>query len=549
MNSDNAPSPLWTTGSTELFQTGTWRNITPEYNTLPSPCHQACPVSGDIARWIARLGDGDARGAWETLTENNPFPAIAGRICHHPCESACNRIELDGAVSICRLERAAGDRALAEGWRYTEVPISRAQKIAVIGAGPAGLSLAYQLRRRGYAVTVFESGSKPGGLLRNGIPVYRLPDEVVDGEIQRILDLGVEVRTSVEIDASGFDRLREEYQAVYVATGANNSKRLPGLDYDQPWVCDGAEYLAWARAGQEPRIGQRVVVVGGGSAALDAARTARRNGHAVTILSLEREARMPAQREEVVEALEEGIELVDGAMLQSVTGDDGQGLALNCIRVNFVPGESRDQFSVESIDGSEFVLEADAVVPSIGQQVDFSPFGGRIEIDGQVLAVDSSFRTSAQDIWAGGDAASMERFFSVAVGMGRRAAAAIDAALQAQAASTQDHDRAAVAIEAINTWYHPRRERATARRREAEERVASFDEVQLALAADQVLAEAQRCFSCGTCIHCDNCYVYCPDMAVVKEADGYSIRADYCKGCGLCVNECPTGAIQMRAGR
>jgi len=543
-----ATSPLWSDGSTEVFHTGTWRNITPEYRHLPSPCHGACPVGGDIATWIGQLRDGDAHAAWMTLTENNPFPAVAGRICHHPCESACNRNDYDGAVSICALERIVGDRALAEGWSYPAVPVTRPQRIAVVGGGPAGLSVAFQLRRRGYAVTLFESRPKLGGLLRYGIPPYRLADDILDGEIQRILDLGVEAQCGAVIDADAFARLRDDYDSVYIATGAQRTKRLPGLDYDRPWVCDSADYLARTNVGEAPEIGRRVVVIGGGSAAMDVARTARRHGRQVTILSLEPEARMPAQREEVIEALEEKITLADGAMLQEITEHDDGSLTLHCIRVTFEPGAERGRFSTVPIAGSGFTIDADCVVPSIGQDADLTPFT-TLAAAGPLLDVDGAFRTATPGVWAGGDIASMERFVTAAIGMGKQAAIAIDREFAGDTAPAAGNGHDPVPSAAINTYYHPRAARAEAPLRPVAERVAGFDEVQLALAADAALAEAQRCYSCGVCTYCDNCYIYCPDMAVAKETRGYSVRTEYCKGCGLCVKECPTGSIVMRAGR
>lgn len=544
----NAPtSPLWSNGSTAAIHTGTWRSATPQHRDLPSPCHAACPVGGEIARWIGQLRDGDLHGAWLTLTAHNPFPAVAGRICHHPCEGACNRDELDGAVSICRLERAVGDHALAAGWRFPEVPVTRAQRIAVVGGGPAGLSLAYQLRRRGYAVTVHERQPALGGLLRYGIPPYRLADDVLDGEIGRLLDLGVEARTGVAIDAAAFARLRAEYDAVYVATGAARSRRLPGLDYAQPWVIDGAAYLAATNAGDLPATGARLVVIGGGSAAMDVARTARRHQREVTVLALEAADRLPAQREEVLEALEEGVTLVAGARLRTVTAHAGGALTLHCERVDFAPGAERGTFTITPVAGSEFELDADTVVPSIGQEADLAPFAAG---DGTLLAVDGAWRADrAENVWAGGDVASMERFVTAAIGMGQAAAEAIDRALDPAAGAADSGTADPVPYAAINTHYHPPRERTVAPLRPVAERLAGFDEVQLALDAAAVAAEAGRCFSCGTCTRCDNCYLYCPDMAVAKQEQGYAIRTEYCKGCGLCVRECPTGAVQMRAGR
>jgi NADPH-dependent glutamate synthase beta subunit-like oxidoreductase len=244
MNTPALPPATWTTGSTEALRTGTWRAALPEYRQAPSPCHLACPVGGRIASWIQQARAGDWHGAWTTLTENNPFPAIAGRICHHPCESACNRAGYDEPLAICALERHVGDRALAEGWRHPAVPLERNARIAVVGGGPSGLSAAYQLRRRGYAVTIFEAQQALGGLLRDGIPPYRLPRDVLDGEIRRVLDLGIEVRLgSALAGAEDFVRLRGMYAAVYLAIGARRQKRLAQLDYGAPWVMDSAARL------------------------------------------------------------------------------------------------------------------------------------------------------------------------------------------------------------------------------------------------------------------------------------------------------------------
>ena len=206
MSSANAPSPLWTTGHTEVFHTGTWRSITPEYRYRPSPCHQACPVGGSIATWIGQLRDGDAHAAWLTLTENNPFPAVAGRVCHHPCEAACNRAGYDEALAICKLERLVGDHAIAQGWRWPRPQAERAERVAIVGGGPSGLSVAFQLRRLGYRVTVFEAAAAPGGLMRDGIPAYRLPRDVLDAEIARLVDLGVQLRCAMAMPSTGSTR-------------------------------------------------------------------------------------------------------------------------------------------------------------------------------------------------------------------------------------------------------------------------------------------------------------------------------------------------------
>jgi NADPH-dependent glutamate synthase beta subunit-like oxidoreductase len=543
----NAPiPPIWTTGSTEVFRTGTWRTAAPQYIKAPSPCHAACPVNGDIAEWIGHARRRDFRAAWDVLTRHNPFPAIAGRICHHPCETACNRAGFDEALAICRLERFIGDEALAQGWSFTAPAVERAERVAVVGGGPSGLSAAYQLRRLGYRVTLLEAQPELGGLMRYGIPSYRLARPVLEGEIARIVALGVDVRCNVALGgAVELAQLRREYDALYLALGAGRRKRLPQLDYRAPWVVDGAEYLARASGGAPPALGRRVVVIGGGSAAFDVARSARRAGHDVTIVALERVAQMPAQRAEIDEALEEGVVLVGGAMLTQVIEASG-GLRLELTRVDLVSSGRRGGFVATRIADSEFALLADAIVPSIGQDPELAPLQALACADG-LLAVDAQQATSADRVYAGGDVASLARFVTEAIGMGKRAAHAIDRALRAATPGTGDAAaaEAQVALASINTFHYPQQARARERRLDAGARLRSAAEVQLGFEVEQALAETHRCFSCGTCVLCDACVVSCPDLALRRVGDGYELLADYCKGCGLCVKECPTGSMKM----
>ena len=541
-----APTPtIWTTGTTALLKTGTWRAALPVYQAPDSPCHAACPVGGQIAQWMQQARAGDWHGAWLTLTERNPFPAIAGRVCHHPCEAACNRGGYDAPLAVCALERHVGDRALAEGWRHAPPPEPSLGRIAVVGGGPSGLSAAYQLRRLGYAVTLFEARPHLGGLLRDGIPPYRLPRAVLDGEIARVLELGIEARCGAPVlETREFERLRAEFDAVYLAMGARRQKRLPQLEEGAPWVMDGAAYLLRANAGDAPDLGKRLAVIGGGSAAIDVARSARRAGCEVTLVALEREAQMPAQREEVVQALEEGVALVDGAQLRSATRTP-QGVALGCVRVDFERGAQPGEFRATPVAGSEFTLIADAVVPAIGQDPELAAVRAFARAEGALLWTDGAGATSAARVFAGGDLASGARYVTEAIGMGLRAAREIDRRLQGRAAAAGGA-ASTLPLQAINTFYYPAAERAQGARLDAGERLRLQAEVELGLREEQALAEAARCFSCGHCILCDNCFHYCPDMAIRRVPGGYEVDGDYCKGCGLCVAECPTGSIAMR---
>ncbi len=557
----NTPSPVWTTGTTEVYHTGTWRNQIPKYINPPSPCHSACPVDGNIALWIQQIKEKDYYGAWVILTNNNPYPCIAGRICHHPCEPACNRGLYDEPIAICGLERFVGDLALEQGWKFPDVPISWDETIAIIGGGPAGLSAAYHLRRLGYGVTIFEARPELGGLLRYGIPPYRLDNEILDKETQRILDLGIDVHTSSAVRSrEDYEKIKNEFDVIYLAMGADVPKRLPILDYEMDYVMDGARYLELTNSGVLPDLGQRIVVIGGGSAAMDAARTARRHGKDITILALEPKDNMPCQLEEVVEAEEEHILLINGAMLKSVTRTS-DGLELNCIKVDFIPGKKRGQFTLEEKTGTEFTIAADNIVTSIGQDPDMSVLGDILQTSGALLKIDEQYQTSVKGVYAGGDVASMERFVTAAFGMGKEAAgkihrhlhqdisaddtAPINRYIRIQEADIPPAARADVDVGVINKYYYDHQPRENQAIIEAAERLKNFNETQLNFSIDRALQESNRCFSCGNCIFCDNCMYYCPDMAITRIDQGYQVSSDYCKGCGLCVNECPTGSIAM----
>jgi NADPH-dependent glutamate synthase beta subunit-like oxidoreductase len=480
---------------------------------------------------------------------------LRGASATGPASTPCNRAGYDEPLAVGRLERFVGDVAIAQGYAFAPPAIERQERVAIVGGGPSGLSAAFQLRRLGYRVTLIESRGALGGLMRHGIPSYRLARDVLDAEIARVVATGVDVRLNEAIATpQAWRALRAAHDAVYVATGAQRPRRVPSLDYRHAWVVDGAAWLEAANAGTPPALGRRIVVIGGGSAALDVARSARRAGHEVTILALEPRARMPAQREEVDEALEEGIVLRDGAMLVRAT-TRRRAVWLECTRVRFEAGERGGSFTVTPVEGGMFALAADAIVTSVGQDADLDalhglPTGrragdrrcepgcsGRAHVGGRRRREPRALRDRGDRAGAAGgvrDRCGAAR----ARRRERRDAGAHDAT------GTTSRD-ASVPLAAIATHAHPRVARSAARRRDAVERVAGGDEVQVGLDVAEMLAESARCFSCGTCIGCDGCVVVCPDLAVERTDGGYRVLGDYCKGCGLCVAECPAGAMDM----
>jgi len=526
-------------GSSRADLTGSWRTERPVYRSLTAPCGNACPAGEDVRSWLylAESGGAGYEAAWRAIMETNPFPAIMGRVCYHPCETACNRGNLDEAVGINSVERFLGDRALEEGWdvKVTATPTGR--RVLVIGAGPAGLAAAYHLVRKGHAVTVRDSASAAGGMMRYGIPSYRLPRDVLDAEVARVLALGVDL----ELDTPVTDleaAVAEGWDAVFVAVGAQLGRRtyLPAASAAK--VVDAVAMLHGLEAGERPLLGRRVAVYGGGNTAVDAARTAKRLGasDAVVVYRRTRE-RMPAHDDEVTQAEEEGVEF---HWLSTIERVEPEGLLIEQMEL--------DETGFPQPTGRTERLAADSVVLALGQDTDLSllPTDGPMHVTDGAVETDRMLATGLPGVFAGGDAIAGARSVTTAVGHGRRVADSIDAWLAGRAPQP-DAEPDLASYEALNTWYFEDAERSHRPRLELARRSSTFDEVVHGLDADTALFEARRCLSCGSCFSCDNCYALCPDNAVLKigPPGEYVIDLDYCKGCGICVEECPAGAIEM----
>jgi NADPH-dependent glutamate synthase beta subunit-like oxidoreductase len=525
-------------GSSLANKTGSWRTERPVYVHRLPPCNAQCPAGEDIQGWLYHAESGDYEAAWRHLVRDNPFPAIMGRVCYHSCEGACNRAQLDAAVGINSVERFLGDEALKRGWRFEPPAHESGKKVLIVGAGPSGMSAAYHLRCLGHAVTVLEAGPKMGGMMRFGIPKYRLPRDVLDAEMQRIVAMGVRVELNtkvlhIEEAMSGFD-------AAFLAVGAHIAKRafIPAKDSSR--ILDAVSVLRSMEGAEKPMLGRRVVVYGGGNTAIDVARTAKRLGatEAVIVYRRTRE-KMPAHDFEVEEALEEGVMV----KWLSTIKQAGEGGALT-IEKMVLDAKGNPQPT-----GEYETLQADSVVLALGQDVDLSLLDGvpGLQVQDGVVQVDTTtMMTGRSGLFAGGDMVPAERNVTVAVGHGKKAARHIDAWLRGTALPPKPPSVVAT-FDRLNTWYYSDAPKTMRPQLDLARRTSSFDEVQGGLTEANALFEARRCLSCGNCFECDNCYGVCPDNAVSKlgPGKGFEFKIDYCKGCGICVAECPCGAIEM----
>jgi len=532
-------------GSFPVIRTGTWASRRPARRESLSPCAHACPAGNDIQRFIQHITKKQYDEALRTILRTSPFPSICGRVCPAPCMEACNRAQYDEPVDIRALERYVGDN----GKRPPVSKPHRPQRLAVVGSGPAGLAAAYHAARLGYQVTLFESADELGGVMRSGIPSYRLPRDVLDREISYILRHGIETRTNHFVDRAELLRLTHEYNAVFVATGLQELRTLNLGQLDRNYVMQGIDFLDQARRGLVACRNQRVVVVGGGNTAFDAARTARRLGaSSVRVVYRRTRAEMPAIAEEIDDGLAEGVQVSELVQPLRLRPAAGGGAVLTCTRMKLgEPDESgRPRPIPDTSEDAQFDLPCDKVILALGQATDLSilPEGAAVHQDGRLLGL------TGAPLFAGGDFATNAGTVTAAIGSGHMAALHMHRTLTGEDLfPTRPQRVAGPDLVHMHIFAHLPREKAAvvppALRR------TNFTEVRLGLVdepgRDAAVAEAQRCFSCGVCNECDRCVSYCPEGVLLREqrGEGYRFDFDFCKGCGICAAQCPRGVIYM----
>lgn len=469
---------------------------------------------------------------------DNPFPAIHGRVCYHKCETACNRKYVDEAIGIHTIERFIGDTAIEKHWVIEPGP-DTGKKILIIGAGPSGLSAAYHLRRLGHEVEIRDAAPKPGGMLRYGIPKYRLPREILNGEVARLLKMGVRIKLNHKVTDLHQEKTEGAFDAVFVAVGAHLGKRVNIPAEDASRIIDATTFLKDVEAGNPPLLGRRVAIYGGGNTAIDAARTARRLGVDEALIVYRRDRSMaPAHDEEIDDAEEEGVKI---HWLRTIAGVEGGQIMVE----RMVLDENRRPVGT----GEYETLSADAVILALGQESETeflkSAPGVQFSDDGTVL-VNEQMMTGCEGIFAGGDMVPSERSVTVAVGHGKKAARHIDAWLNGRKVEKRPKNQLA-SYDRLNPWYYTQAEINEQPRIDLERRRVSFDEVLGGYTYDEAVLEARRCLSCGNCYECDGCLGACPEDAVIKLGPGNRYRFNYeaCIGCGACYEQCPCGAIDF----
>jgi formate dehydrogenase beta subunit len=518
--------------------TGPVTQFRPRYQNLLPPCNQSCPAGENIQSWLSHVEAGEYEQAWRRLVEVNPLPAIHGRVCYHPCESGCNRAEVDEPVKIHATERFLGDMAIEKAWQpQIESPPS-GKRVLVIGSGPAGLSAAYHLTRLGHSVEIYEAAEKPGGMMRYGIPAYRLPRDILDAEIQRIAKMGVKIHLNRKVSNVKGEMIDGCFDAVFTSVGAHIATQVDIPARDAGKILDAVSFLKGVEFGESAVMGRRVAVYGGGNTAMDAARTAKRLGASEAMIIYRRDREhMPAHEFEAQEAEEEGVTI---NWLRTIKAIDDDQIQVEIMEID-ANGRPQPTGKFES-------LGADAVILALGQQMEADLFADHegVTITDDAVEVDGNFMTGSPGIFAGGDMTPGTRSVTIATGHGRKAAMHIDAWLNATQ-WRKPPSPPVVGYESLHLWYHTSADTGQQNELPVADRVASFEEITAGFTEKQAQYEASRCYSCGNCFECDGCFGACPESAieVLGKGQGYRIDYDKCTGCGACALQCPTYAISL----
>ncbi len=554
--------------STELIETGKWSSRKPQTLRMIPPCQEACPAGTDISLFVHLVEQGRHHEALATILMENPFPGVCGRVCFHPCEAGCNRAHFDESVSIQMLERFIASLRSGKMPALRPAVAENPKKIGIVGSGPAGLSCAYFLALLGHRSTVFEARDEPGGVMRWGIPEFRLPKAVLKREIRRIFALPVELKTGCSVGRDiSFDDLGR-FDAIFLSPGAEVSALLSVDGEDLAGVWSGGEFLENVNSGKSVSLGDETLVIGGGNTAMDVARSALRLGGKVTIAYRRTKEAMPAIPDEVREAEEEGIQFKFLIQPLSIRRKENGRLEAVFQKMQLSSLDEMDRPRVVPVQGEYRTIETDSVISAVGELVDISWVPEKLVSAG---LIDPG---SAPAVFAGGDAARQSRTIVNAIASAKRAAISMDlnfrgirggealskigignkgsismaAYLQTRENGTWPGAKEVISHEKIKTLYFEKSGRVKARKLGREKRRKTFSEVNLSPDAEKALLSASRCYSCGTCNACFNCYYFCPEGVVSVDAEQCTRTVDFahCKGCGVCAAACPRNAIEMK---
>jgi formate dehydrogenase beta subunit len=518
--------------------TGHVRSQRPIYLDLLPPCNNACPAGEDIQTWLAHATAGRFREAWETIVKDNPMPAVHGRVCYHPCETNCNRGQLDTPVSIHAVERFLGDKALAEQWTPAIAAAPTGKRILIVGAGPSGLSCAHHLALMGHTVEIHEAGPLAGGMMHFGIPSYRLPRDILDGEIARIERTGVKIVLDHKVEDLVAEKEKGKFDAVFVAVGAHLSKRTDIPARDAGKILDAVSFLKDVEMGNPPKLGRKVAIYGGGNTAMDAARVAMRLGHEPMIIYRRTRAQMPAHEFEADEAIEEGVKI---HWLRTIKSIDVTTFTVEVMEIDD-KGRPRPTGQLETLEANDLIL-------ALGQDTDTAFLrkvpGVEFKDDGTVI-VTPQMMTGYEGLFAGGDMVPSERTVTIGVGHGKKAAHNIDAFLRGES-YVKAPKKDLASFDKLHLWYYTGVEQRPQARSDMERRRTTFEEVVHGLNDKEAVYESKRCLSCGNCFECDGCFGACPEDAIAKLGPGkrYQYIYELCTGCAICFEQCPCHSISM----